>query len=162
MDGRWRTAIINALIIVLKTVFTNLAWMAYTYTVIKIQRHQEPAAGRWPPRAGLPEENMPAERYRRLKLPALCPQNKIPEIKADRLGDRHNQMDGRGLYQIVPECFQKLLYMRLLSSAILKSYIIQCRHRRPGCYDRRQSKTARKFRIIKSHILDMNIKKGLS
>ena len=46
VDGRWRTAIINALIIVLKTVFTNLAWMAYTYTVIKkIQQHQSQQQG---------------------------------------------------------------------------------------------------------------------
>ena len=63
MDGRWRTAIINALIIVLKTVFTNLAWMAYTYTVIKryssIRASSRAAAAK---RAGLPEENMPAEK----------------------------------------------------------------------------------------------------
>ena len=32
----------------------------------------------------------------------------------------------------------------------------------PAVMTGRQSKTARKFRIIKSHILDMNIKKGLS
>ena len=124
MDGRWRTAIINALIIVLKTVFTNLAWMAYTYTVIKryssIRASSRAAAAK---RAGLPEENMPAEKISEAEAPgALPPRTKYQKSSSSTapaaVTIRWMAVD---CTRLSLNAFKKLLYIcDSLSSAILR------------------------------------------